>query len=54
MPEASGSDKMEDISDKVGFFNRGMLIKSDLPDVPSGIRFIGFGMKRIMEEVNKT
>ena len=46
-------NKMEDIPDKVGFFNRGILIKSDLPDVPSGIRFSGFGMKKIIEVVNE-
>ncbi len=45
-------DEMDDIPDKVGFFNRGILIKSDLPDVPSGIRFFGFGMKKIIETVN--
>lgn len=47
-------DKMDNIPDKVGFFNRGLLIKSDLPDVPSGIRFSGFGMKKIVEVVNET
>lgn len=41
-------DKMEDIPEKVGFFNRGILIKSNLPDVPSGIRYQGFGMKKIV------
>jgi hypothetical protein len=46
-------DKMGDIPDKIGFFNRGILIKSDLPGVPSGIRFSGFGMKRILEVVNE-
>ena len=46
-------DRMEDIPDKPGFFNRGILIKSDLPDVPSGIRFSGFGMKKIIEMVNE-
>jgi hypothetical protein len=46
-------DKMANIPDKVGFFNRGILIKSDLPDVPSGIRFVGFGMNKILEVVNK-
>jgi hypothetical protein len=47
-------EKMEDIPDKVGFFNRGILIKSDLSDVPSGIRFSGFGMKKMVEVVNET
>ena len=47
-------NKMEDIPDKIGFFNRGILIRSDLPDVPSGIRFSGFGMKKILKVVNET
>lgn len=46
-------DKMDDIPEKVGFFNRGILIKSNLPDVPSGIRYQGFGMKRIVEVVTQ-
>jgi len=46
-------DKMEDIPEKVGFFSRGILIKSNLPDVPSGIRYQGFGMKRIVEVVTQ-
>ncbi|MBN1142728.1 MAG: hypothetical protein JXB25_13180 [Deltaproteobacteria bacterium] len=46
-------DKMEDIPDKIGFFNRGVLIKSNLPGVPSGIRFSSFGMKKIVETLNK-
>lgn len=45
-------DKMDNIPEKVGFFNRGLLIKSDLPGVPSGIRFVGFGMKKILKVVN--
>jgi hypothetical protein len=47
-------DKLEEIPDKVGFFNRGILIKSDLPDVPSSIRFSGFGMNKIIETINET
>ena len=47
-------DKMADLPDKLGFFSRGILIKSDLPGVPSGIRFFGFGMKRIVKTVNET
>ena len=46
-------DKMEDLPGKIGFFNRGVLIKSNLPGVPSGIRFSGFGMKKIVETLNK-
>lgn len=45
-------DQMEDIPDKIGFFSRGILIKSDLPGVPSGIRFQGFGMKKVIELIN--
>lgn len=46
-------DKMDDLPEKIGFFSRGILIKSNLPDVPSGIRFQGFGMKKILEVVNE-
>ena len=33
--------------------NPGILIKSNLPDVPSGIRYQGFGMYRMVAETNK-
>jgi len=46
-------DKMEDIPKKIGFFTRGILIKSNLPDVPTGIRYQGFGMKRIVEVITQ-
>lgn len=46
-------DRMEDIPNKIGFFSTGILIKSDLPDVPSSIRFGGFGMKKIVRVVNE-
>ena len=46
-------DKMDDLPQKVGFFSRGILIKSDLPDVPSNIRFYGFGMNKIVEKLNE-
>jgi len=45
--------KMDNLPDKIGFFNRGILFKSSLSDVPSGIRFHGFGMKRILEAINE-
>lgn len=45
--------EMEDIP-KVGFFSTGMLIKSGLPDVPTRIRFSGFGLKKIVQLVNET
>lgn len=47
-------DKMDDIPDQGDFFNRGILIKSDLQDVPYGIRFIGFGMKNMLKVVKET
>ncbi|KPA13181.1 membrane protein [Candidatus Magnetomorum sp. HK-1] len=46
-------DKMEDIPEKVGFFSRGILIKTELPGVPSGIRYQGFGIKKVTEIVIK-
>ena len=46
-------NKMDDLPGKIGFFSRGILIKSNLPDVASGIRFQGFGMKKILEVVNE-
>jgi len=47
-------EKMDDIPNKIGFFSTGILIKSDLPDVPSSIRFSGFGMKEIVQIVSET
>lgn len=44
---------MGDFPTKVGFFTRGLLIVSDLPGVPSKIRFAGFGMKRIVKTVSE-
>lgn len=46
-------DKMDDIPSKVGFFTSGILIKSDLPEVPSRIRYSGFGMKKVVQVVNE-
>jgi hypothetical protein len=46
-------NKMGDLPSKIGFFSRGVLIKSDLPGVPSGIRFSGFGMKKILKVLNE-
>ena len=46
-------DKMEAPPDKIGFFTSGLLIKSDLPGVPSSIRFAGFGMKKILQTVTQ-
>jgi len=46
-------NKMADLPNKIGFFSRGVLIRSDLPGVPSGIRFSGFGMKEILKVLNE-
>ncbi len=46
-------DEMADLPDKLGFFSRGLLIKSDLPGVPSRIRFSGFGMKNLVRTVSE-
>ena len=46
-------DKMADLPPKIGFFSMSLLIKSDLPDVPSNIRYSGFGMKKILEVVKE-
>ncbi len=32
-------DKLQDVPESGGFFSRGLLLRSDLPGVPSGIRF---------------
>ncbi|MDH3973904.1 MAG: hypothetical protein OEV42_06455 [Deltaproteobacteria bacterium] len=42
-------DKIEAMPEKTGFFSRGILIKSNLPDLPSGIRYQGFGMKKVVQ-----
>ena len=46
-------NKMHNLPEKIGFFSRGLLIKSDLSDVPSSIRFYGFGMKKILEVMKR-
>jgi hypothetical protein len=46
-------DKMDDLPEKLGFFSRGLLIKSNLPGVPSGIRFYSFRMKKLLALVNE-
>jgi hypothetical protein len=47
-------DKMEDLPERIGFFSRGILFKSDLPDVPSRIRYQGFGMKKVLKVLSET
>lgn len=44
-------DKMSDPPEKLGFFNRGIFIESDLPGVPSGIRYSGFGMNKVIKTI---
>jgi len=44
-------DRMEDIPENIGFFSSGLLIKSDLPEVPSSIRFSWIGLKKIVRVV---
>jgi hypothetical protein len=44
-------DKMGDISENVGFFSKGILIKSDLTGVPSSIRFIATGSKKAVQNI---
>ncbi len=46
-------DKIIDLPEKSGFFSLGLLIKSDLPGVPSAIRFHAFGMKRVVNVLNE-
>lgn len=46
-------ESMGDFPEKVGFFTRGLLIASDLPGIPSKIRFAGFGMKNIVKTVSE-
>jgi hypothetical protein len=46
-------EAMAEFPNTVGFFSRGLLIKSDLPGVPSSIRFAGFGMKRMVRTVRE-
>jgi hypothetical protein len=40
------------VPDKIGFFSTGLLIKSDLPEVPSRIRFSGSRMKKMVKLVH--
>jgi len=44
-------DKMDDLPEKIGFFSSGVQFKSNLPGVPSSIRFYGFGSKKVLEMV---
>jgi len=45
-------DKLDDLDQKIGFFSSGFLIKSDLPEVPSRIRYYGAftgGAKKVLD-----
>jgi hypothetical protein len=46
-------DRMEELPEKLGFFNRGLLFRSDLPGVPSSIRFYGSGNKVILAQIQE-
>jgi hypothetical protein len=46
-------DKMKDLPEKIKFFSTGILFKSDLPGVPSRIRFYGFSSKKILAVVKE-
>lgn len=41
-------DRMDELPQKVGFFSRGLLVRSDLSGVPSRIRFQCLGMRKIV------
>lgn len=47
-------DKMENPPEKVGFFSHGLLIASNLPNVPSTIRLHMWGMKKLVRVLNET
>lgn len=46
-------DRMEDLPPKLGFFSRGIPFRSDLPGVPSSIRFYGFRNKDILAQLRE-
>jgi hypothetical protein len=46
-------DKMEDFPEKLGFFSLGLPIRSNLPGVPSSIRFHGFRTKGLLKLLNQ-
>ncbi len=46
-------NRMEDLPQKLGFFSMGILFRSDLPGVPSSIRFYGFRNKGILEQIQE-
>jgi hypothetical protein len=46
-------EKMDDLPEKIGFFSRGLLIRSNLSGVPSGIRYQGFGMRKVLAVIKR-
>jgi hypothetical protein len=46
-------DKMDNLPAKIGFFSSGVLFRSDLPEVPSSIRFYGFRSKDVLKAVQE-
>ena len=46
-------DQMGELPAKIGFFSRGLLIKSNLPGVPAGIRYQGFGMQKVLDVIRQ-
>jgi hypothetical protein len=46
-------DRMEDLPEKLGFFSRGILFQSDLPGVPTSIRFYGSRNKDILAQIRE-
>jgi len=46
-------DQMGALPAKIGFFSRGLLIESNLPGVPSGIRYQGFGMQKVLDVIRQ-
>jgi hypothetical protein len=46
-------DRMEDLPPKLGFFSMGIPFRSDLPGVPSSIRFYGFRNKDILARIQE-
>jgi len=46
-------DRMEDLPEKQGFFSSGVPFRSDIPEVPSSIRFYAFRSKNVLAAVRE-
>ena len=46
-------DRMAPLPEKAGFFALGLIIRSDLPGVPSRIRFFGFLLSKILDRIHE-